>query len=64
MSTPNIYTEIVDKTEPHDQLALIAVVFMLAAALYFHNYALYLIVISIILIVGVLVDLTAHGWDH
>ena len=64
MSTPNIYTEIVDKTEPHDQLALIAVVFMLAAALYFHNYTLYLIVISIILIVGVLVDLTAHGWDH
>ncbi len=64
MSTPNVYNEIVNATEPHDQLALIAVVFMLAAALYFHNYALYLIVISIILIVGVLVDLTAHGWDH
>lgn len=35
-----------------------------AAALYFHSYAFYLIVISLFLIVGVLVDLTAHGWNH
>lgn len=64
MSSPNVYTEIVNATEPHDQLALIAVIFLLVAALYFHSYAIYLIVISIILVVGVLVDLTAHGWEH
>ncbi|MCL5439363.1 MAG: hypothetical protein M1595_00435 [Candidatus Thermoplasmatota archaeon] len=64
MPSPNMYTEIVNATEPHDQLALIAAIFLLAAALYFSKYAPYLIVVTIILVVGVLVDLTAHGWDH
>ena len=64
MSSPNIYTEIVNKTEPHDQIALIVVIFLLAASLYFSKYYLYLVMIAIILVVGVLVDLTAHGWDH
>jgi len=54
----------VNKTEPHDQIALIVVIFLLAASLYFSKYYLYLVMIAIMLVVGVLVDLTAHGWDH
>ena len=63
-SSPNLYTEIVNATEPHDQIALIAVIFLLAASLFFPKYFIPLTVISIIIVVGVLVDLTAHGWDH
>jgi hypothetical protein len=40
------------------------VIFLLAASLFFPKYFIPLIVISIIIVVGVLVDLTAHGWDH
>ena len=59
-----IYGEIVASTEPHDQIGLAAVVVLLAIALIKPGYATWLIVISIILIVAVFVDLTAHGWYH
>ena len=36
----------------------------MAASLFFPKYFIPLIVISIIIVVGVFVDLTAHGWDH
>ena len=62
MTTP--YNELVTMTEPHDQLGLIAAVILLIAALFVPQYIIYLVGVSIILIVGVLVDLTAHGWDH
>ena len=59
-----IYNEIVAATEPHDQIGLAAAAVMLAVALIKPGYSMWLIVVSIILIVAVLVDLTAHGWDH
>ncbi len=58
------YDTFLSATEPHDQYGLIAVVIMLAAALYFKSAALVLIAVSIVIVVGVLVDLTAHGWSH
>ncbi len=64
MPSPNLYTEIVNATEPHDQLALIAVIFLLTALFFFQKYLIPIAVISIIIVVGVLVDLTAHGWEH
>lgn len=62
--TKNVFTDVVMATEPHDQIALIITVILLVAGLYFRNYVLYFIVAAIVLVVGVLVDLTAHGWDH
>ena len=59
-----LYNEIVAATEPHDQIGLAAAVVLLALALIKPGYSMWLIVASIILIVAVLVDLTAHGWDH
>ena len=59
-----LYNEIVAATEPHDQIGLGAAVMLLAFALIKPGYATWLIVVSIILIVAVFVDLTAHGWDH
>ena len=59
-----IYGEIVAATEPHDQIGLGIATVLLAAALIKPGYAMWLIVASIILIVAVFVDLTAHGWDH
>ena len=59
-----VYNEIVMATEPHDQIGLAAAVILLAVALIKTGYATWLIVASIILIVAVFVDLTAHGWDH
>ena len=59
-----VYDEIVMATEPHDQIGLAAVTIMLVAALASPKYALWLIIASIVLVVAVFVDLTAHGWDH
>ena len=59
-----IYNEIVAATEPHDQIGLVAAAVMLAVSLMKPGYSMWLIVASIILIVAVFVDLTAHGWDH
>lgn len=59
-----VYDEIVMATEPHDQIGLAAVTIMLIAALASPKYALWLIIASIVLVVAVFVDLTAHGWDH
>ena len=59
-----LYNEIVAATEPHDQIGLGVAVLLLAIALIKPGYAMWLIVGSIVLVVAVLVDLTAHGWDH
>lgn len=59
-----VYDEIVMATEPHDQIGLAAVVIMLIASLAFPKYAMWLIIVSIVIVVAVFVDLTAHGWDH
>lgn len=59
-----VYNEIVMATEPHDQIGLAAATIMLIAALAFPKHAMWLIIASIVIIVAVFVDLTAHGWDH
>ena len=59
-----LYNEIVTATEPHDQIGLGIAALLLAVALIKPGHATWLIVASIILIVAVFVDLTAHGWDH
>lgn len=60
----NLFDAVVAETEPHDQIGLLAVIVMLAVAVFVPQYAILLIALSVIVVVGVLVDLTAHGWSH
>lgn len=59
-----LYSDLVAITEPHDQIGLLAAVGFLATALLFPAFSAILIVLAVILIVAVIVDLTAHGWNH
>lgn len=60
----SFWDRFISETEPHDQIGLIAAAGLIMGLLIFPAYALPFAILALIIIVGVLVDLTAHGWDH
>jgi len=48
-------------TEPHDIYALAIVFIIIIIAMFTMPW---LLIIALFIIAGVIVDLTAHGWDH
>ncbi len=54
-----------DQIVPHDILGLaIAALFVFLTFFIHGTVGFILTVLAIVIIIGVLVDLTAHGWDH
>jgi len=60
----SIWDKFIAESEPHDQIGLLVAAGCIIGMLVASKYALILGVVALILVIGVIVDLTAHGWDH